>query len=180
MEYFIPIPLSIFTQKFKLMSVDDLLNSALEGRGGSLESSNLFALVGDPKTNEMFVLKLREFLTENFRHFLRSEDAGGILLGAYNIEEDARKCLDSIRDGGLHTPGLVYAPDWHVLLWNAKKDSLYTLTLLDYYVGFLHFFKYKAESGIVLLEIFNTKEAAEDVIDYIRLYIKDENGNIIK
>ena len=161
------------------MSVDDLISSALDGRGGGLLGTHLFALAGDPSTSEMFVLNLQDFFTENYHHFLQGVNAPAFLLGAYYKEEDARKCIDSIRNEGLHAPGLVYNPDWHVLLWKVETNELYTLTLLDYYVGFLAVFKAKRAWEIVILNIFTTKEAAEDMIEFIHLYIKDENGNII-
>lgn len=161
------------------MSVDDLLSSALEGRGGGLLGTNLFALAGDPNTSEMFVLNLQDFFTENLRNFLKGENAGAFLLGAYYKEDDARKSIDSIRDEGLLAPGLVYDDNWHVLLWKVETHELYTMTLLDYYVGFLELFRYKSAWKIVILNIFTTKQAAEDTIEFLHLYVKDENGNII-
>lgn len=161
------------------MSVDDLLNSALEGRGGGLLGTDLFAVAGDPSTSEMFVLNLQDFFTENYHYFLRGEMAPAFLLGVYHQEEDARKCIDSIRETGLQAPGLLHNSDWHVLLWKVETNELYTATLLDYYVAFLALFKCNSTWKIVILNIFTTIEAAEDMIEFIHLYIKDENGNVI-
>lgn len=161
------------------MSVDDLLNSALHGRSGALQSSDIFALVGDSRTGEMFVLNLKEFFSENFAHFLQGERPSGILIGAYYKEEDAYTCMDLIRAGEEQGPGLIYAPEWQVLLWKARSNELCTFPLWDYYVGFLSLFRYQIDSGMVILDIYTTTESAEDIIDFIRLYIKNGNGNII-
>ncbi|ANH80909.1 hypothetical protein A8C56_07875 [Niabella ginsenosidivorans] len=76
-------------------------------------------------------------------------------------------------------PELVVAPEWHILLGNTTENRLFVLPLSEYYVGYLGFFRYKVNSGNVVLSIFNSMDAAEEAIDIIRYRVKDEKGNIL-
>lgn len=154
------------------MSIDDLINSALEGRGGILDGSSLFAVVGDPKTQEMFVLNLDDFLMENLRHFTTGNYTDTTLLGIYKTEEEARNCIQSIRDTKQHAPNLVGANEWYILLGKVEENELFILPFIEYLAGYLQLFLFKSASGIIALSIGDKKEAMEDTMDFFNLYIK--------
>lgn len=161
------------------MSVDDLINGVFKDRGGFIDGANLYALVGSIITGEAFVLNLQDFLFENFTHFLRGEDPKAVLVGAYHTENDTRQAIKIVREEGHHGGGLVYAPGWQVLLGNIHKNLLYTMPLQEYYIGAAAFFQHQVDAGIITIGMFDRVEAAEDMIDYIRHFIKDEEGNIL-
>ncbi len=156
------------------MTIDDLINGALKGRGGFLESSNLFAVVGDIKTTELFVMNLQEFFTENLFRFSREESTDGVLIAAYHTEEQARECIDSMRANSHQAPGLILGSNWHILLGNSEKNTLFSFPLAQYYIDYLASYLYKINSGNLALNIFDSPEAAEDAIDLIRYAIKGE------
>lgn len=157
------------------MTIDELINSALEGRGGTLDGTALLAVVGVADTQEMFILNLHDFLMENMEHFIAGNDTGTMLLGVYKTEEEASMCIQSIRDTRQHSPNLIASKEWYVVIGKVTKNDLFILPLTEYLAGYLHFFLYKAETGNIVLNICDKKEAAEDAIDLIRLYIKRED-----
>ena len=164
------------------MSIDELIDKARNGGGGYLNATNLYALVGDPTTDEIFVLNLNHFFSDNFRHFLKDEYTSLILLGAYNNEQNARDSIQSVRDANqLSSTGLIAYPDWYVLVADIDQNNLFTLPLMEYYIGYMTMFQYRAEAsnGKVVLNIFGSEEAAEETSEIIRMYIKDEKGNIL-
>lgn len=164
------------------MSIDELIDKALNGNGGALEPSNLYGLVGAPETNEIFVLNLGDLFMDNFRYFVLGEDVCLILLGVYNSEQAARESVQSVRETNQLSPtGLIGSPNWYVLIADTIQNNLFNLPLNEYYIGYFGLFKYKAQalSGKVALSIFNSKEAAEECAEIIRMYIKDEAGNIL-
>lgn len=154
------------------MSVDDLINKALKGRGGVLDTSNMFAVVGDPATNELFVLNLQDFFAENLISFSKGMQTAAILLGAYTTEDLARKCIENIREHQLQVPGLVVAPDWHILMANPEKNELFSLLLTDYYISCLAFYSYKVKYDFLPIGILENKDAADDAIDIIKYTIR--------
>jgi len=72
------------------MIVDDLINDVFDERGGMLDPSPFFALVGDVITHELFVLNLQDFFFDNLEHFRSGRETGMVLLGAYTSEQAAR------------------------------------------------------------------------------------------
>jgi len=60
------------------MIVDDLINDVFDKRGGMLDPSPFFALVGDVITHELFVLNLQDFFFDNLEHFRSGREAGMI------------------------------------------------------------------------------------------------------
>jgi hypothetical protein len=164
------------------VSIDELIDNALNSGGGSLDPTNLFALVGDPASGEVLVLSLSDFLLDNFRFFVQQEQGGLILLGVYNCESAARSSSASlVEDKILGDTGLVGAAGWYVLLGDSTKNNLFSLSLLDYYSGYNAMFKYKAVGGrgIVVLNIFSTQQAADEFADFIRMYIIDKEGRLL-
>ncbi|MBO9621011.1 MAG: hypothetical protein J7539_18490 [Niabella sp.] len=161
------------------MSIDDLINSALKERGGVLDAANLYALVGDTRTGELFVLNLQDFFIDNLEYFRNGEETWIILIGAYATEEAARVAIKTLNDEKPLGDGLIVSPEFHILLGNAKENKLFVLPLKEYYIGYLGLFLYKVDSGNVAISIFNTRDAAEDAIDMIRTLIMDERGNSI-
>lgn len=83
---------------FCIMTIDDLINGALKDRGGLLEGTDLFAVVGNAESQEMFILNLNDFMLENLEHFITGNNTGTMLLGIYITEEEARSCIESIRE----------------------------------------------------------------------------------
>lgn len=164
------------------MSIDELIDKALNSGGGYLEPSNIYALVGDTKTNEAFVLNLGDFLLDNFRHFVKGEEVDLILLGAYINEQAAREAVQSVLEANrLPANGLIGSPDTYVLVADTIRNKLFSIPLAEYYAGYFALFQYKAQgaSGKVVLNIFNTQEAADECAEVIRMYIKDEAGNVL-
>lgn len=150
------------------MSVDDLINKALKGGGGMLDTSNMFAVIGEPETNELFVLNLQDFFAENLICFGKGKQTSAILLGAYAVEDLARKCIENIREYQVQVPGLVVAPDWHILMANPEKNELFSLLLTDYYISCLAFYSYKVKYDFLPIGILENKDAANDAIDIIK------------
>ncbi|KAA5536149.1 hypothetical protein F0919_00310 [Taibaiella lutea] len=164
------------------MTIDEMLEEAQKGSGGSLNTANYFALAGDTSTGEQFVLNLEDFLTDNFGHFLQNEVTSIVLLGAYHTEQSARNSMQSVFDDyKLNPEGLIWVKDYHVLIADVNANHLYTLSLMDCYIGCMVFYQYKAEAGkgSVVLNIFSNKEAAEETKEIIRMYIKDEGGDLL-
>lgn len=164
------------------MNIDELIDNALNSGGGSLDPTDLFALVGDPASGEVLLLCLSDFFLDNFRFFVQQEQGGLILLGIYNSESAARSSAASmVQDQILGTTGLVGEAGWYVLLGDTTRNNLFSISLLDYYSGYNAMFKYKAVggSGIVVLNIFSTQQAADEFADFIRMYIIDKEGKLL-
>lgn len=164
------------------MTIDELLKSALRDKGSSLDASNLFAVVADIATGELFILGLEVFLHENFRFFLQNEEVSVVLLAVYFTEQTALDCLECIRESNkLSANGLIADPNFHVLIADIKENRLYSLPLMEYYIGYMVLYQYKAKAAEItlVLNIFSNKEAVEETIEFIRMYIKDEGGNIV-
>lgn len=164
------------------MSIDDLIDKALNSGGTPVNPSNLYGLVGVPTTGEMFVLNLGDFFLENFRYFLLGEDVSVILLAAYATELDAREAIEVVREtNNLSVAGLIGSAGWHVLMADTVQNNLFTIPLVDYYTGYFTVFQYKtkATDGKVVLQIFTTQEAAEECAEVIRMYMKDAEGNLL-
>ena len=161
------------------MTVDDLINNALKGRGGVLDASGLFALAGDIASQELFVLNLQDFFIDNLEHFRNGQETGVILLGGYISEQAARDVIDTASQGQYLGDGLAIASEWYILIGNVKENKLFALPLKDYYIGYLGFFLHKVDSGNVAISIFSNQEAAEDAIDLIRYEIRGEDDNSI-
>lgn len=162
------------------MTVDDLINNALKGRGGVLDVSGFYALVGDVQTQELFVLNLQDFFIDNLEHFRTGTDTGIILLGGYTSEQAARNVIKTAAQDKYLGDGLVVAPEWHILMGNVKENRLFALPLKEYYMGYLGFFLHKVNSGNVAISIFDRKDAAEDAIDLIRYEIRGDGGDSVK
>lgn len=60
------------------------------------------------------------------------------------------------------------------MLGKIAKNELFILPMAEYLVGYLQFFLYKVNTGIIVLGICDRMEAAEDLLDVFRLYIKSE------
>jgi len=157
------------------MTVDDLINNVFKKRGGVLDTSNFYALVGDVATQDLFVLNLQDFFVDNLEHFRKGEETGIILLGGYTSEQAARNVIKTADQEVYFGDGLIADPEWYILIGNARENKLFVLPLKDYYIGYLGFFLYKVQMGNVAISIFNTKEAAEDAIELIRYEIKGED-----
>jgi len=157
------------------MSVDDLINKALKGGGGMLDTSNMFAIIGEIGTNELFVLNLQDFFAENLICFSEGKQTAAILLGAYVTEDLARKCIENIREDQLQGPGLVVAPDWHILMANPEKNELFSILLTDYYISCLAFYSYQVKYDILPIGILENKDAADAAIDIIKYTIRSRN-----
>ncbi|GAB3428010.1 hypothetical protein [Niabella aquatica] len=157
------------------MSVDDLINKALKGSGGILDTSNMFGVIGDVQTQELFIMNLQEFFTENLYCFSKGESTAALLVGVYTTEQQARACIESIRDQQQQSPGLLAGPNWHILMGNPGENRLFALPLNEYYVGYLAFYRYKVNAGNLSFGIFDSAEAADNAIDLIRYSIREED-----
>lgn len=159
------------------MTVDDLINNALKGRGGVLDASDFYALVGNAQTQELFVLNLQDFFIDNLEHFRTGTETGIILLGGYASEQAARNVIKTAAHEVYFGDGLIADPEWYILIGNVKENKLFAVPLKDYYIGYLGFFLHKVDSGNVAISIFSNQEAAEDAIDLIRYEIRGEGSN---
>lgn len=155
------------------MSVDDLINKALKGSGGILDTSSMFGVIGDVQTQELFILNLQDFFTENLYCFSKGETTSALLVGAYTTEQQARACIESIRNQNQPSPGLLTDSNWHILMGNSGENRLFALPLNEYYVGYLAFYQYKVNSGNLSFGIFDSAEAADNAIDLIRYSIRE-------
>jgi hypothetical protein len=165
------------------MNVDEILEKALSSNGGYLDPTDLYGMVGDIESNEILVLKLSDFLLDNSRNFLLGTEGTLGLLGAYINEQFAREAVITFREEStLQGAGLIVSPNWYVLLANPVNNTLNSFPLTEYYVRFFTLFQYKAKPvrEMLVMNIFSNQDSADEFADFIRLYIKDSKGNIIR
>ncbi|MCH5719109.1 hypothetical protein [Niabella hibiscisoli] len=60
------------------MSIDDLINQALQVNGQHVGATGLLAVVSDVKNKELYLLDLQEFFSENMLHFSKGTTAAVI------------------------------------------------------------------------------------------------------
>ena len=110
------------------MNIDDLINSAIEDKGAMIDASDLFAVIGDPATEELFVLDLESYFFENLRRFQNNDPPGTILMGAYTTQEDAYSSIASFWQAGiLGGSGILTHPDWVMLIGDISRNNLFSL-----------------------------------------------------
>ncbi len=157
------------------MTVDDLINNALRSGGGVLDGSNIYAVVGDLETKELFTLNLSELFSENTLLFSRGETSSALLIAAYNFNEQAITCIESLREKNEIGPGVIGGPDWHILMSNPAENRLYSVLLKEYYVGAIALYQYKINAGNIPLGIFDSADAAENAIELIRYQLRKKD-----
>lgn len=155
--------------------IDELINNALKRGNEPLDTTGLLAVVSDVHTRQLFILELQDYFSKNMMNFSKGIPAFAVLIGIYPSRELAEKCIATLREMGVQSPGFLNLPGWHLLAGDAVKNELYLLPLRDYNISCLAFLHYHVNTGSMPLAIFSNADAADAGIDYIRYTIRDEN-----
>ncbi|MCD2421416.1 hypothetical protein LQ567_01485 [Niabella pedocola] len=153
------------------MALLNLANISLKANGMVLDASTFYALAGDTKIQELFVVNLEDLFTNNLNHFLEGRSTNVVLVGAYYNKDSAHRAIESIKKGTLHGPGLIATTSWHLVMANIAENRLFALRLNEYYVGCFGAQLFNIQYANMALGIFDTKHAAEAAMDRLRYSI---------
>ncbi|MBO9593695.1 MAG: hypothetical protein J7599_12375 [Niabella sp.] len=156
------------------MALLNLADISLKTNGMVLDASKFYALAGDTKIQELFVVNLEDLFKNNLSHFLAGRSTNVVLVGAYYNKDSAHNAIESIRRGTLHGSGLIATTSWHLVMATVAENRLFALRLNEYYVGCFGAQLFNTRSANMALGIFDTKHAAESAIDRLRYSVCGE------
>jgi hypothetical protein len=87
---------------------------------------------------------------------------------------------DEIINSALNSGGkMIGGPNLFILEGNSERNEFRVLTADECFKNNIMAFTYDLRTGFVMLGMYSTRETAEEQIEVIRQFLRDENGNVL-